>query len=96
MIYRGNEKENHKGSIVSWPILKKNENDTGKDNPILRWEEGILLEPVNVQIVVTLEHGLRILSHGQYPLVEIVDADLWDESCDKKLEELSRADKRRS
>lgn len=79
MIYRGNEKENHKGSIVKFPRGGK-------------MVEDVLLEPVDYQIIVSLEYGLTILSagSGEVSLVEITDADLWDETCDKKLEELMR------
>lgn len=86
MIYYGKEKENHKGSKVCYPILKvveKKFNDY--DNPIIEWVEGTLLEPVVGQIVITKEHGLSILSHGQYSMVKIIDDNLWDEECDEIL-----------
>ena len=51
MIYRGKEKENHRGSLVKY--------QSGGKQYV-----GILLEPVNYQIVVTKEHGLCVLSAG--------------------------------
>lgn len=91
MIYHGNESQNHKGSIVKWKRLQKPENKFNeRDNKVIEVIEDILLEPVNGQILVTLENGLKILSHGEYPLVEVIEADLWDETCEKKLKEIEK------
>lgn len=49
MIYRGHEKENHRGSHVRYFHCGK-------------WHEGTLLEPVNYQIVVTKEYPPAVLS----------------------------------
>ena len=49
MIYRGKEKENHRGSHVRYYHCGK-------------WHEGTLLEPVNYQIVVTKENPPAVLS----------------------------------
>lgn len=49
MIYRGFEKENHRGSHVVYYHCGK-------------WHEGTLLEPVNYQIVVTKENPPAVLS----------------------------------
>lgn len=49
MIYRGQEKENHRGSHVRYYHCGE-------------WHEGTLLEPVNYQIIITKEHGPVILS----------------------------------
>lgn len=49
MIYRGHEKENHRGSKVRFFHAGK-------------WHEGTLLEPVNYQIVVTREYPPVVLS----------------------------------
>lgn len=73
MIYRGQEQENHAGSIVRWPMLKKNEDNLCEDNPIVGWREGILLAPVEGQLTFTEEYGLCVLDHGQFPLVEIIE-----------------------
>jgi hypothetical protein len=89
MIYHGNESQNHKGSIVKWKRLQKPEkNLNNHDNKVIEIVEDILLEPVVGQILVTLEHGLLVLSHGEYPLVEVFEANLWDETCEKKLKEI--------
>ena len=50
MIYRGKEAENHRGSTVRYMRYDGN------------YRVGILLEPVNYQIVVTKEHGCEVLS----------------------------------
>ena len=74
MIYRGGEKENHAGSIIRFPILWKNEDEMNeKTTPIVEWKDGILLAPVEGQLTFTEEYGLLALSHGQYPLVEIIE-----------------------
>ena len=49
MIYKGKEKENHRGSHVRYYHCG-------------RWHEGTLLEPVNYQIVVTKENPPAVLS----------------------------------
>ena len=74
MIYHGKEKVNHAGAKVQYPILEIPEKKyNSHDNKILRWIEGTLVEPVIGQIINTEEHGMVILSHGQYPLVKITD-----------------------
>ena len=97
MVYRGNEKENHRGSIVKYPKLRYPERDFGETvgfgkeastNEVIEWVEDVLLEPVVVQIVVGLKHGMRILSRGEYPMVHIEDADLWSEECELRLKQL--------
>lgn len=86
MVATKNDPRNHPGAIIRWPILKVNENDFDPcTNPIIKWEKDILLEPADAQILVTFKHGLTILSHGQYPLVEIVDANLWNKDCEDAL-----------
>lgn len=81
MIYHGGEPTNVPGAIVRYPRLRFPEHDLnytkgfGKDaikNIVLEWIEGTLKEPVNGQVVVTKEHGLKILSHYEFPLVEII------------------------
>ncbi len=59
MIYRGKEKENHRGSHVRYYHCGK-------------WHEGTLLEPVNYQIVVTKENPPAVLSctEGSIPSEE--------------------------
>ena len=95
MIYHGNEPSNHRGSIVKWPKLKRPETplgimdySTGERNEVKEWREDILLEPVDGQIIVSLEYGVSILSSGEYPLVEITEADLWDEQCEIRYKQL--------
>ena len=86
MVATKNDPSNHPGAIVRWPILKVNEKDFDPDtNPVIKWEKDILLEPADGQILVTLKHGMRILSHGQYPLVEIVEANFWNKDCEDAL-----------
>lgn len=63
MIYRGKEKVNHQGSHVRYYHCGE-------------WKEGTLLEPVNYQIVVTLENPPAVLScttPDGYPEVERVE-----------------------
>lgn len=62
MIYRGKEKENHRGSHVRYYHCG-------------RWHEGTLLEPVNYQIVVTKENPPAILSCTASSIVYNSDLD---------------------
>ena len=95
MIYKGNEPSNHKGSIVKWPRLKYPENQLDEyiyknkeRNSVREWREDVLLEPVCGQIIVSLKYGLSVLSAGEYPLVEVTHADLWNKECELRLEQL--------
>ena len=45
------------------------------------------MEPMDYQIILTLDHGAMILSSTEAQKVELIDADLWDDSCEKKLQE---------
>lgn len=86
MVATKNDPRNHPGAIIRWPVLKVNEKDFDPHtNPIIKWEKDILLEPADAQILVTFKHGLTILSHGQYPLVELVEANLWNKYCEDAL-----------
>ena len=79
MIYRGKEKSNHRGSIVKYRNGDK-------------WYTGVLLEPVNYQIVVTREHGLVILSagNGDVEMVQIIDGNhITDEEAERLLQALA-------
>jgi hypothetical protein len=79
---------NHKGSIVSWPKLKYVKNGFGGIDVIQDgWNEDILLEPMDYQLLLTLERGSIILSADEAQKVKLIDADLWDDSCEKKLQE---------
>lgn len=79
---------NHKGSIIRWPRLKYIKNGFGSFDTIEDgWEEDILMEPMDYQIILTLDHGAMILSSTEAQKVELIDADLWDDSCEKKLQE---------
>jgi hypothetical protein len=91
MVYlkKDNHKENHAGSIVKWPTLKYPERKVDyTSNPVEKMHEDILLEPVDGQILVTLNKGFTVLSAGEYPLVQIIDADLFDEECELRLKQL--------
>ena len=89
-IYK-NTQGNHKGSIVRWPRYeyeKRISNYESAKLSLTEYEEDILLEPMDYQIMVTLNHGLIILSAEQAQRVELIDADLWDESCEEKLQKI--------
>ena len=91
MVYlkKDNHSENHAGSIVRWPTLKYPERKVDyTNNPVEKMHEDILLEPVDGQILVTLNKGITILSAGEYPLVQIIDADLYDEECELRHQQL--------
>ena len=89
-----NNPANHKGSIIRWKKYryKKDQYDIKYQYGITAiedgWNEDILLEPMDYQIVVTLNIGLIVLSSLEAQSVELIDADLWDDSCKEKLEEI--------
>ena len=65
MVYHGKEKENHAGSIVQYPILKKGEYDFDiETNPIIRWVKETLTEPVDGQFFTFIEQGAESLVGG--------------------------------
>ena len=84
---------NHKGAIVRWPVLRFPEFplDTIRDgvhNEVLRWEEDILLEPMDYQILLTFFHGVLVLPAEVAELVELEDVNMWDDECEKRKKEL--------
>lgn len=92
-----NNPANHKGSIIRWKKYKYKKDQygiryqygiTAIENG---WNEDILLEPMDYQIVVTLNRGPLILSSDEAQSVELIDADLWDKSCEEKLEEILKS-----
>ena len=90
MVRKG-DKANHKGSIVRWPKYKYVFDE--QYNRVIRkelvgWNEDILLEPMDYQVLCTLDNGLMVLSADIAQETEVIDADLWDDSCDKKLEQI--------
>lgn len=79
---------NHKGSIVRWKKYKYEKNKWGTVDAIEDgWEEDILMEPMDYQLVLTLDKGPLILSSFVAQSVELIDADLWDDHCEQKLQE---------
>lgn len=69
---------NHKGSILCFTDIHGNK------------VEDILLEPMNYQIAVAFDHGLMVLSAKQANDATVIDCDLWDESCEKRLNEIKK------
>lgn len=80
---------NHKGSIIRWKKYKyEKKNIWGTVGAIEDgWEEDILMEPIDYQLVLTLDRGPLVLSSREAQSVELIDADLWDDSCENKLQE---------
>lgn len=84
-----NNPANHKGSIVRWKKYRYEKDQYGNITAIEDgWNEDILLEPMDYQIVVTLDRGPLVLSSLEAQSVELIDADLWDSNCKEKLEEI--------
>lgn len=84
---------NHKGAIVRWPVLRFPESPLGEikkgeRNEILRWEEDILLEPMDYQILLTFFHGGLVLPAEVAKLVELEDVNMWDDECERRQKEI--------
>ncbi len=77
---------NHKGSIVRWRRYKFIKNGMGGMEAVENgWNEDILMEPMDYQLVLTVYRGPIVLSSREARTVELIDADLWDEECEEKL-----------
>ena len=84
-----NNPANHKGSIIKYPKLKQIKSVLGYiDTTVDCWKEDLLLEPMDGQIAVTLNHGIMVLTAEQAERVELIDGNLWDDSCENRLQEL--------
>lgn len=77
---------NHKGSVVRWIHYKYEKNGTGGIEAIENgWNEDILMEPMDYQLVLTVYRGPIVLSSREAGTVELIDADLWDDECEDRL-----------
>ncbi len=83
-----NNPANHKGSIVRWRRYKYCRNDYGGIKAIEDgWNEDILMEPMDYQLVLTVYNGGLVLSAREAQTVILLDADLWDNACEERLQE---------